>query len=199
MKTSTILSIVIIIFLIAYGLDTTRPPQQIKLPSQIAQAPVVDDVVAYVINSPTGSSTLVTTQDIEDGKYPIEGIEVSPNHFIIDRTKRFGSLWYFDTDHDGVIDPNDPIFTQLAFGYINPRTKIIRFVLMRNAGLRDIIIAPTALSNNNSAPNDWEEHSKVIMADGSHGLTYHVPVPTTFIDQLRTGPDSGQQLILPER
>ena len=86
---------------------------------------------------------------------------------------------------------------------MNDTTKTIHFVSVRTVGLRAIIIDPKHIKPEKSVeflPSGyWEAHSKLIMADGSIGITHHVPVPASFLRQLKTDPDSGQQVVFPSQ
>lgn len=166
--------------------------------SSIAEAPIVDEIVVYTPSSVSQKN--ITVADIKKGAYLIEAIEVSPHQFVIDGARRFGRLLQFDTNHDGIIDETDHIFPHLSVGIIGPG-KTISFVAWREAGLRSLILDP-----NHIVPEKrpglplgfWNEQNIVVLSDGSKWLTHHVPISTSFIDQLHTK-DSTQQLVKPLR
>lgn len=162
--------------------------------SSITAAPVVDELVVYGINL-SGNNT-ITEANVEQGQYPVQAIEVSPGSYVIDTPRRFGRLWKYDSDHNGILNANDAIYPYLAVGVISPDGKKIRFVSWQQMGIRAEVLDPKHLILNygqDLPPGYWNVHGKLLMSDGSEWPTQHVPVSTAFLDQLTT--DADQHLV----
>lgn len=188
--------LIIIILLILWSLWASDSKPHHHALAEVSMAPVVDELTAYGIDLPAGET--ITPEDIENGKYPIEAVNIGNNNFVIDTAHRFGRFWRFDSNGDGLIDQRDPFYAQAAMGIIDPETKTIRFVSWQEAGIRALILDPTHLTpekGGNSLPvGFWAVHSTIVTADGFKWLTFHVPVPTNFVDSLRTSV-SNQHLV----
>lgn len=193
-----LLSILIMLILAGIAYDTFYVKNNNTMPSQIAIAPIVDEIIAIGVNLPEGDT--ITPNDLETGKYPLLAVRVANNEYILNVINRMGPLWTFDRHQDGVINSLDPVYDNLAFAYINPSTKTVRFVPVKAEGLQAIILDPSHRLKEEKPelglPSGyWQAHSQFVMSDNSKWLTFHVPLPTSFLDSLSVEPGSNQKII----
>jgi hypothetical protein len=169
--------------------------------SHVLQAPIVDEVIAIGLNAP--SEAAVTSDNVKNGTYPILALRITGNQYIVNIVTRMGPLWRFDKTHDGLINNSDPIYSQLVLAYINPNSNTVRFMSLQRAGIQAIIVDTDPKHRLKLAdrpqglpPGYWHAHSQVIMSDGSIWRTDHIPLPTTYLDSLKTEPNS-KYIIIP--
>lgn len=166
------------------------------LPSVITTAPVVDELVAVGINLPPNKP--ITLRDITTGKYPIVVFEIAPNEYALDMPHRIGHLTRFDVQHTGIINASNPIYARLALGYISADGKTIKFVSFQNVGIRAIILDTTHAEIEEKMglpPGGWELRNTYVMSDNSRWISYHIPVPSTALQNLK--PSNPNQYIVP--
>lgn len=200
MKNSYLL-IAIIAFILILWAWYSAPHRQHPIPnltSAITEAPIIDEVVVVGINLPP--NTTPTPADIESGKYPILGFEIQPGEYIFDIPRRIGRhLFQFDIQENGILDPSDPVFANLALGYISPDGKTVKFVSLQDVGIRDIILdMPNMIlaAQKGLPPGMWNTHHTFVMSDNSRWHSYHVPIPSGFLSQLKSS-DPSQVLLAP--
>lgn len=167
------------------------------LTSQISIAPVVDEIVSVGINLPAGKT--ITPHDVQTGVYPILVYQTAANQYVIDIPRQLGHLNQFDSNNDGNINRIDPIFANLAFGYISHDGKKICFVPIGAAGVSDIILDITHMAEQKKMgvpSGDWNVGNIYVMADNSRWVSTHVALPTSFLMQL-VASDPKQKIIYP--
>ena len=196
MKIIFIIILACLLFIFSYVFY--NPTQ--NLSSDIVQAPVVDEIIVIGINLPAGG--IITSKDVEDGKYPIIAVEVHPNQYVIDVRRRFALIMkQFDLSHDNILHASE--INALSIGYINPKTKTISFLSAFDMGLRALVLDPTHGAYMRLQKDQpfgyWSVHDRAIMADGSQWTTYEIPIDTNFLDQLKTAEDSKQTLMPTQR
>ncbi len=193
-----LLVVLIIVIGIAIYRDYSSTAQA-PLRSHIASAPVVDEVVAVGIDLPAGKK--ITPADVKSGKYPLIALRVANNQYVLNIVTRMGPLWTFDHSLDGIINNSDPVYSQFVLAHIHPDTNTVTLVPISNAGIQAILLDVkehiTLTNEPGLPPGHWKSHSQVVMSDGSKWFTFHIPLSTTYLNNLKAEPNSNQVLIPP--
>jgi hypothetical protein len=192
--------LIIIVITFAYDKYTqhTTSSAVVAAKSTIAHAPVVDEAIVVGIELPPGQE--ITKADVFAGKYPLLALRLNTNTYTLYLPNRIGHLRHFDGTKDDMIDAADPIFNKFAFAYFNPKNNTIHFVPAINVGLRTIILySTTKIPLPVEYPLPPAEYVKLrgayVMSDGSQWTSFHLPLPTSFLDQLKTDPNSNQKIV----